>query len=198
MFYLGLGWFGIDCRLSSPNCNCSTAGGNYSFPPAAKNNFKEGIILMNKKDIENRGLDEGFFDFICNDYLERHPILENLSIETTYMGEGIVGLRMCPDAKYSSDGGRVHGGMLATLADCVMGRTAFTATRRLCRTVDMTINYLAPVFEETELIAEGHVIHHGRTILLVEGSLFNSERKLIAKSRGTFIIDTKYPPVWEK
>ena len=61
-------------------------------------------------------------------------------------------------------GGRIHGGTIATLADTVMGDAVICATGRYCRTMDINITYLAPVFEGNKLIAEGIVIHTGKTI----------------------------------
>lgn len=141
--------------------------------------------------IENRGLDEDFFDAVCKG-LRQEPFVQSLSIELIFLGKGSAGIKIRPQSKYSTEGGRVHGGMIATIADTVMGISYATMGFR-CRTIDINLNYLRPAIEETELIAEGEVIHAGRKIAVVEGSLFNTERKLIAKSRGTFIVDEKYP-----
>lgn len=153
---------------------------------------------MNKAEVENKGLDQDFFDYLCNEYVALHPMLATMEIKTIYLGKGIASMRLCPLPQYSSAGGRVHGGIIATLADCVMGRAMVTATGRLCRTLDFNLNFVAGIFENNELIAEGNVIHAGKTVGLVEGTLFNNEGKLIAKSRASFIIDNRYPPIWGK
>jgi len=152
---------------------------------------------MNKTEIENKGLDQDFFEFLCNRYAGHHPFMDTLGIKPIYLGKGTACMQMCPAPNLSSDGGRVQGGIIATLADTVMAAAIITATGRFYRTVDLNMNYLAPCYEETDLIAEAHVIHAGKTMALIEGSLFNKEGKLIAKSRGTFIGDNKYPPIWE-
>ena len=143
---------------------------------------------MNKAEVENRGLDQDIFDVLCN-ALEKQHFRQTLGLEVIYLGKGIAGIKMIPDPKYSSPGGRVHGGILATMADTVMGVAAITINRQLYRTLDIDLTYLAPAFEETEITAEACVVHQGNTIALVEASLFNDKGKLITKGKGTFIRD---------
>lgn len=145
---------------------------------------------MNKKKAENRGLDQDVFNLMC--YLwDSQTCHRTMGLTIMYLGKGVAGMKKAPNAKFSTEGGRVHGGVLATLADTVMGVAASTINGQVYRTVDMNINYFAPAFEEHEITAEGYVIHPGNTIAVVEANLFDNERKLIANSRGTFIRDTK-------
>lgn len=146
---------------------------------------------MNKIEAENRGLEQDMFDLMCNLW-DSQICHQTMGLKITYLGPGIAGMKKIPNIKFSTEGGRVHGGVLATLADTVMGVAAATINGQVYRTVDMNINYFAPAFEANELTAEGLVIHPGNTIAVVEGSLFNNEGKLIAKSRGTFIRDNKH------
>jgi len=152
---------------------------------------------MNKIEAENRGLDKDMFDLICNLW-DIQTCHQTMGLKITYLGIGVAGMKKSPNSKFSTEGGRVHGGVIATLADTVMGAAASTINGQVYRTVDMNINYFAPAFEENELTAEGCVIHPGNTVAVVEGSLFNNDGKLIAKSRGTFIKDTKHQLCEEK
>jgi uncharacterized protein (TIGR00369 family) len=144
---------------------------------------------MKKTEVENKGIDIGIFDVICS-IQELSPIFKTLGFKFTYLGEGVAGIKMFPYPEYSSYAGRVNGGIIAALADNVMGMAAMTLGK-VARTVDMSLNYFAPVFEETELNAAGYVINAGKTLIVAEASLFNYEGKLVAKSRGTFIRDIK-------
>lgn len=148
---------------------------------------------MNTAEAENRGLDQDIFNLIRNLY-DHQACHKTMGIKIMYLGAGVAGIKKSPNANFATDGGRVHGGVIATLADIVMGAAAATITGQLYRTVDMNLNYLGPVFEENGLIAEGIVIHPGSTIAVIEGNVFDNERKLIAKSRGTYIRDTKHQP----
>jgi len=144
---------------------------------------------MHQSEVENRGLDKDVFDFVRNVF-ERQYFQQTVGFKFTYLGKGLAGMKMIPDPIFSTGGGRVHGGLIAGLADTVMGVAAAT-TGQIYRTVEMKLNYLAPVFEEVDLTAEGYVVHPGKTIAVVEANLFNFEGKLVAKSMGTYIRDTK-------
>ena len=144
---------------------------------------------MNKTEVENRGIDKDIFDIVYNTF-DLQRCHQTMGLKFTYLGEGVAGMKMIPDPMFSTDGGRIHGGVISSLADTVMSAAA--ATRGLFyRTAEMKINYLAPVFAENELTAEGRVVHPGNTLALVEGNLFNSEGKMVAKSMATFFKDTK-------
>ncbi|NLO21527.1 MAG: PaaI family thioesterase [Syntrophomonadaceae bacterium] len=147
---------------------------------------------MKKDEVQNRGLDEGIFDYILKRYREAN-CHQTLDLQFIYLGPGEAGMKISPKPEYSTPGGRVHGGMIALLADTVMGAAAVSIEGRVYRTVDLNINYIAPAFEEKELRAEAVVAHPGKTIRVVESSLFNDQGKLVAKSRGTFIRDLKSP-----
>ena len=146
---------------------------------------------MAKTEVENRGIDNGVFETICRIH-DDQPCYHTMGIKLTYLGPGVAGMKKDPDLKFSTHGGRAQGGVLATLADVVMGTAAFT-NGYVHRTVEMSLNYLAPAFEDSTITAEGCVIHSGKTVVVVEASLFDKDGKLIAKSKGTFIRDSKTP-----
>lgn len=81
--------------------------------------------------------------------------------------------------------GRLHSGIIATLADTAMGWAIITLGRS-CVTVDMNTNCFIPAFGDHDLIAEAHVIHSGKRIVVAEATLLNDKGELVAKSRGTF------------
>lgn len=144
---------------------------------------------MNHEKCENRGLDQAIFNLVRDAY-EGQTCHRTMGLSVAYLGTGIAGIKMIPAPQYSTGGGRVHGGMIATLMDVGMGAAAATLGH-LYRTLEMSLNYLAPAYEEIELTAHGKVIHPGNTVAVVECSLFNEEGKLVAKSKGTYFRDNK-------
>lgn len=146
---------------------------------------------MKQTKAENIGLDQGVFNSICSLY-DGQVCHQMMGFRITYLGKGYAGMKMFPNTELSTGGGRVHGGVIATILDAVMGAAAATLGA-MYRTAEMKLNYLAPVFDETELIAEGRVIHPGNNLAVVEGQLLNSEGKLISKSLGTYFRDYKTP-----
>lgn len=134
--------------------------------------------------IENRGIDDELFNFLCKNW-ELAPIHQTMDISLTYLGKGEVGLKMNAGREYTTVRGRLHGGICAAFADTAMG-WAIISLGRTCVTVDMYINYFAPVLEETELRAEGNIIHAGRRTVVAEATITTDRGELVAKSRGTF------------
>jgi acyl-CoA thioesterase len=98
-------------------------------------------------------------------------------------------MKLSVKQEYTTVKGRLHGGIIATLADSCMGWSINSLGKIGTVTIDMTLNYFAPVYLGTELRAEGNVIHAGRSTVVAEASLYdNSSGKLVAKSRGTFFV----------
>lgn len=134
--------------------------------------------------IENRGIDEGLFSLLCKRWVAA-PTHQTMDMKLNYLGQGEVGVKVKPNIGYTTVRGRVHGGIIATIADTAMGWAILTLGRN-CVTVDMYINYFNPVFWENELIAEGKIVHAGNRTVVTEAALYNEKGDLIAKSRGTF------------
>lgn len=141
---------------------------------------------MDKIEVENKGIEEKLFYDLCSRYRER-PFTQTIGLKLMYLGEGSAGVKMNVEQGYTSVNGRLQGGIIATLADNAMGWAIGTLGLTSVTTVDIRVNYFAPVFEGTELTAEGYVIHAGKTTAVAEASLFNNKGKLVAKSMGTFI-----------
>ena len=145
------------------------------------------LNYMKNIEVENKGIDDGLFNKLVAVF-EKSPSLNTLGITLLYLGHGTVGMRMTARQEYTTVMRRLHGGLIATLADTAMG-WAVLSLGRPCVTVDMTLNYFAPVFETTELTAKGYVIHDGKNTVITEAELFVNNEKLVAKSRGTFFVN---------
>lgn len=87
-----------------------------------------------------------------------------------------------------NNGGRVHGGVLTSLADTAAG-AAVRSVRpagKFSATTDLSISFIRPPTGDN-LIAKAEVIHAGRQLFRVEIAIF-SENKLVAKTNATFMI----------
>jgi len=81
----------------------------------------------------------------------------------------------------------VHGGIISTILDEVMGRSVIYKTKHFAMTKSMTVDFLKPVYIGTELKAEGRVIEiKNYREILAEGLLFNKAGEPCAKARGLF------------
>ena len=85
-------------------------------------------------------------------------------------------------------GGRVHGGVLTSLADTAAG-VAVRSIRpegKLSATTDLSISFIRPPLGKL-LEAHAEVIHAGNRLYRTEISIYCDE-KLIAKTTATFMI----------
>jgi uncharacterized protein (TIGR00369 family) len=82
--------------------------------------------------------------------------------------------------------GTIHGGVLCDLGDAALS-TAYMSTvnpDESFTTVDLTVNYLRPVWRG-RLEAIGRVVHKGRTIGLAECDITTEQGDLVARLSGT-------------
>jgi uncharacterized protein (TIGR00369 family) len=89
-------------------------------------------------------------------------------------------------ARHGNPMGTIHGGVLCDIADAAMGMAyaSTLADGESFTTLDLKINFLRPVWHAT-LEAEGVVVHRGRTIGLVECTVTDAQRRIIARAAST-------------
>lgn len=90
-------------------------------------------------------------------------------------------------AEYQGAFGSIHGGVIAVVLDEVMGKVCrFRGVRAV--TAEMNIEYLKPVWVDTDLVVEGYEKEMtGRNLHLV-GEIQDASGKVLARSRGRFVI----------
>jgi len=85
----------------------------------------------------------------------------------------------------------VHGGIISTILDEIMSRTAVYQLKVFIMTKSITIDFIKPVYVEKEIVAEGKVLEKvNRTKARIEGFLYNDQGDLCAKSTGLFALFT--------
>jgi uncharacterized protein (TIGR00369 family) len=117
------------------------------------------------------------------------PFAELLGFEVVEKTAGRVALRLPFQEKFLQALGRVHGGAIFSLADHASGWAAVTTLPLgyACATLEMKINYISAVQEET-LIAEAVVVHSGRTSIVIETTVNTEAGRLVAKTLATFAV----------
>ncbi|MFT4863743.1 MAG: hypothetical protein ACI95C_002977 [Pseudohongiellaceae bacterium] len=120
--------------------------------------------------------------------LTMSPFGDLLGIELVSMEDGkavcAVQLQPC----HLNNGGRVHGGLLTSLADTAAG-VAVRSKRpdgKVSATTDLSIAFIRPPAGD-RLIATAEVIHAGKRLFRTEISIHCAD-KLIAKTSATFMI----------
>ncbi|MDS0477005.1 PaaI family thioesterase [Natrinema sp. 1APR25-10V2] len=77
-----------------------------------------------------------------------------------------------------------HGGATYALADHVGGMAAISAVGEVCPTIDMRIDYLAPV--RSDLRATATVVRHGGQVAPVDIEVRDADDTCVATARGVY------------
>jgi uncharacterized protein (TIGR00369 family) len=90
-------------------------------------------------------------------------------------------------AEYQGGTGFVHGGIIATVLDEVMGKVCrFRGVHAV--TAELTIEYLKPVPVDVDLVVEGYEVDMtGRNLFMV-GEIRDVSDKVLARGKGRFVI----------
>lgn len=116
------------------------------------------------------------------------PFVRSLGIEVTVATDGHAEGRLTVTEDHTSnpETGVVHGGATFTLADTVGDAAVVSLTGTLVPTIDMRIDYLAPV--TGDVTAEADVIRDGGSLAVVEVELFDREETHVATAHGVYKI----------
>ncbi|HEU0003195.1 MAG TPA: PaaI family thioesterase [Ktedonobacteraceae bacterium] len=114
--------------------------------------------------------------------------LLGMKIISAEAGTGRVGITV--DERLMHPQQIVHGGVIFTLADTAMSMALVPLLPQGTRfgTIEAKINFMLPV-RTGELLAEGTVVHMGRSTAVMEATVFNivdGEQRAISKVLGTF------------
>jgi acyl-CoA thioesterase len=122
--------------------------------------------------------------------------LLGMQIVTAESGIGRVSIKI--DERLMHPQQIVHGGVIFTLADTAMSMALISVlpVGTPFGTIEAKINFMLPVYKG-ELLAEGKVVHKGRSTAVLEATVFNNiegEQHAIARILGTFnIARSKHP-----
>ena len=114
------------------------------------------------------------------------PYAELLGIEVTDAGEGYAeGVLPFKEELRSNPYGEVaHGGATYALADTIGGAAVISLTEDVSPTIDMRIDYLAPV--KTDIYATAEVIRHGSSVSMAHVEIEDDEGTRVATAQGTY------------
>ena len=119
--------------------------------------------------------------------MQAPPFNQYLGIRVDRMegGEAIAALDLGP--QHTNNRGVVHGGVLSSLLDSVMGAAVISSIPKewWCATTALTIQFLAGAREGT-LVASASVLRRGRNIAFVRGEAKDVEGRIVATAQGTW------------
>jgi uncharacterized protein (TIGR00369 family) len=92
-------------------------------------------------------------------------------------------------AEYQGGAGFIHGGIIATVLDEVMGKVCrFRGLRAV--TAELTVEYLKPVPVGVDLVVEGYETEMTGRNLFMAGEIRNVAGQVLARGKGRFVIIT--------
>jgi uncharacterized protein (TIGR00369 family) len=94
--------------------------------------------------------------------------------------------------EYQGGPGFIHGGIIATVLDEVMGKVCRFRNARAV-TAELSIEYLKPVPVDADLQIEGHEIAMNGRDIHIAGEIRNQAGQLLARGRGRFVVIGQKP-----
>lgn len=88
---------------------------------------------------------------------------------------------------WDNPNGTLYGGVLYAQAASAM-EAACAVLEKDVLTLDLGMNYLRPAFRDTTIEAKAHVIHNGRTTMVVLCDLYDNRGRYLAHGKGTFYV----------
>lgn len=112
-----------------------------------------------------------------------------LGIEFLGLDGGWIRIRLQADERHIHEQGYVHGGVILSLLDVVMARAVRHAlgAETYAPTIELNASFLRPL-RQGPVNARARVVNAGRRLLRVEGEVLNSDQKLSAIGRGSFVV----------
>jgi len=132
-----------------------------------------------------------FLDAVLRGELPPPPICHLVDFTFERIDDGHVEMALTPQESQYNPIGSVHGGIIATVLDSVMGCAVHTKLPlgRAYTTLEIKVNYLRGVNRESgPMTAIGRVIHLGRQTAMAEASLSDASGKLFAQASTTCLI----------
>ncbi|MFW6017399.1 MAG: PaaI family thioesterase [Halapricum sp.] len=124
------------------------------------------------------------------------PFAQLLGIELTVAEDGHAEgrLHVTDDHATNRETGVVHGGATFALADTVGDAAVVSLTGALVPTVDMRIDYLAPV--TTDVYAVADVLRDGGSLAVVEIEVVDEDETHVATAHGAYKTGGAAEGVW--
>ncbi len=125
--------------------------------------------------------------------MRRHPIqnpfFEFFNVRIEEMTPGYARLVLPFRIEYTHSLGVVQGGIITAIADAAVAHAIMPMLDegQSCTTVELKINFLAPVTKE-DMVAEARVIKKGRQIVLGEADVKSPEGRHFARAMATYMV----------
>jgi uncharacterized protein (TIGR00369 family) len=130
-----------------------------------------------------------FLESYVRNFRRCNPWAEFFDVRIEKMEPGFARLVLPFRHEYTHGLKVVQGGVITAIADAAVAHAIMPMLEpgQSCTTVEIKINFLAPVSRE-DMIGEAHVIKRGRQIVLGEADVKSPEGKHFARALTTYMI----------
>lgn len=119
------------------------------------------------------------------------PFASLIGLSMSDVEHGLVVMHLTPAEYHYNPIGTMHGGILATLLDSVMGCAVHSTLPkgRAYTSLEIKVNYVRAVtIASGELSAEGRLVHGGRRSAVAEGKVVDARGRLCATASTTCMV----------
>jgi uncharacterized protein (TIGR00369 family) len=123
--------------------------------------------------------------------LPQAPMCATLGFHLVEASKGYARFDGVPEFRHYNPIGTVHGGFAATLLDSALGCAIFTTLDKgeAWTTLELKLNLVRPINKDTgTVLAEGRIIHRGRTVATADGTVKDKAGKLYAHATTTCMV----------
>ena len=101
---------------------------------------------------------------------------------------GTIEVAFRPDERMLNPQGSVQGGFVAAMLDDTMGPAlvSMTGGKTMPSSVDLTVSFIRPV-RPGRILGRGRVVKAGRSIVFLEGELFDEAGRLLARATSSAV-----------
>lgn len=143
---------------------------------------------MSMSEVKYKTRNPAFRELISEKLKGQH-FMRLMDFELTVINEGEIHGELNVSQKHHQQNGFLHGGVVSTMSDIVMGFAAFSLVPPDYHvvTAELKVSYFAPGIGE-KAYAVGRVLKSGKRINFCEAEIFiekDGERKLIAHATST-------------
>nr|WP_294528741.1 PaaI family thioesterase [uncultured Rhodopila sp.] len=155
---------------------------------------EHGFAWSNPKLTSDAAMAMAGLDLLCamrDGTVPPAPIAALVGFTIAEVEAGRIVMRLVPAEYHYNPLGTMHGGILATLLDSVMGCAVHSTLPqgRAYTSLEIKVNYVRAVTVGSgELSAEGKVLHGGRRSAVAEGRVVDARGRLCATASTTCLV----------
>jgi len=146
-------------------------------------------IAVAEKAKTMSGID--FLQALVDGTIAPPPIADLMRMRAISAEVGTVTFECDPDESMYNPIGTVHGGLVCTLLDTVLGCVTQTtlAAGQGYTSLDLNVTYLRPVLKSSgPLTAVGRIVRPGSRAAFAEGTVHDAAGKLVATATSTLLV----------